>query len=125
MYLVSGTIIQNTGHLVYQSNGKIRIGFDEHGCPQTQFSSSDIKEVKPYNGQDPNDLKKLIGKLTAYMKTGFNSQVKLFSVYKKDNKLIREVTTKQLQDMCNQVFGKQYAPKVPDFTNYYNPKKEK
>lgn len=58
------------------------------------------------------------------MNSGFNSQVKIFRVYKKDNKPMREITTKQLQNMCNSVFGKQHAPKVPDFTNYYNPKEK-
>ena len=124
MRLASATVIKENGHLVYQSNGQIGTEFDGHGCVRKKFSSRDIKEIITYDGQDPDDLKKLIKNLKIYMSTGYNSQVKVFRVYKKDNKPIREITTKQLQNMCNNVFGKENAPKVPDFYNYINPKEK-
>ena len=124
MFMATATIIKDNGHLVYQSKSQIGMCYDEHGCLKKNFSSRDIKEVITYDGQDPNDLKKLVNNLKIYINSGFNSQVKVFRVYKKENKPIREITTKQLQNMCNGVFGKQHAPKVPDFTNYYSPKEK-
>lgn len=125
MQIVPETIsIKNIS--AFQSKEPIGTYFTKTNWEKTRNFSQKIEEVIPFDSESKKDLLMLIDRLKAFMSTGYNYQIKLHRVYKQDNKPIREIDTNELQKICNRKFGgKQNTPKVPDFTNYINPKKGK